>query len=282
MTSKISSWHPLRRHPTVALVLGLSPFLPAAVSAQQKPGEATSCVPHGEVARIMEMPTRSVYATLEADSNRSRTVTMYLATLLQEVALVFVPPDSTVPLLTYSFTLRLHKDGRLSDAQPVEPYIPSSLAEATIRAIDSASRRGGIGPAFFDMDEDPLPLRMVFRLGGEKSETTVPFYQMRFPAYFEYETDKPALSVPGNRAPKYPTELRELNIEGEVLIQFVVDTMGQADMRTVRLLGPSRVYREFVRSVFTALPKMRFTPAERRGCKVKQLVQLPFAFKLRR
>jgi hypothetical protein len=30
------------------------------------------------------------------------------------------------------------------------------------------------------------------------------------------------------------------------------------------------------------LPKMRFFPAERRGCKVRQLVQLPFGFRLSR
>jgi protein TonB len=130
------------------------------------------------------------------------------------------------------------------------------------------------------MEEDPLPLQMVFRLNDRKRETNVPFYKMRFPAYFEYETDKPALAAPGNPSPRYPHELRELNIEGEVLVQFVVDTMGRADMSTFRLLGPPRVYREFVRSVLNVLPKMRFTPAERRGCKVKQLVQLPCAFKL--
>ena len=123
---------------------------------------------------------------------------------------------------------------------------------------------------------------MVFRLDARKSELNVPFYRLRFPAYLEYETDKPALSVPGNAPPKYPPELREANIEGEVLVQFVVDTLGRADMRTFRLLGPPRVYREFLQAVIDALPKMRFTPALYRGCKVKQLVQLPFAFKLRR
>jgi TonB family protein len=282
MTSNVIRWHSLRRHPSVALGLALLSLVTPVASAQQNPATTPACVPHGEVLRKVDMPTRPVYATLQARNDTTRSVTMFLATLLQEIAFVFVPPDSVAPLLTYSFTLRLHKDGHLSDARPVESHIPSSLAEATIRAIDSASRLGGIGPAFFDMREDPLPLQMVFRLNERKTETNVPFYQMRFPAYLEYETDRPALSVPGNPAPRYPNELRELNIEGEVLVQFVVDTLGQADMRTFRLLGPSRVYREFVQSVINVLPKMRFSPAQRRGCKVKQLVQLPFAFKLHR
>ena len=165
--------------------------------------------------------------------------------------------------------------------RPVEPSISPALADATIRAIDSVSRLGGIGPAFFDMAQDPLPLRMIFRLDERRTELNVAFYRLKFPAFLEYETDKPALSVPGNQAPRYPPELRDLGIQGELLVQFVVDTAGRADMRTFRLLGPSRVYKEFLQAVIDALPKMRFTPALHRGCKVKQLVQLPFAFKLR-
>lgn len=272
--------HSIRRMGAPGLALSL--FLAAPTSAQEAPPAAGSCVPHGNIARIVEMPERLVYATLETRDRKSGALTMYLATLLQEIVFAFVAPDSTIPLPSYSFTMLLHKDGRLTDVQPVESYIPSSLAEATIRAIDSTSKLGGIGPVFLEMETDPLPLQMVFRLNDRKRETNVPFYQMRFPAYFEYETDKPALVARGSPSPRYPPELRELNIEGEVLLQLVVDTMGRADMSTLRLLGPPRVYREFVRAVFDVIPKMRFLPAERRGCKVKQLIHLPFAFKLNR
>lgn len=281
MASKVSAGRALRRRGAVALCLAWLSIPEAVAAAQQAPAKP-GCVPHGEISRVVERPARPVYATLEAYDDTSRTVRMYLATFLQEIARVFVPPDSIPPVLSYVFTLRLHKDGRLTDAQPLGSEVPAAVAEATIRAVDSASRLGGIGPVFFDMKEDPLPLRMVFRLDERKSELNVPFYRLRFPAYLEYETDKPALSVPGNAPPKYPPELREANIEGEVLVQFVVDTLGRADMRTFRLLGPPRVYREFLQAVIDALPKMRFTPALYRGCKVKQLVQLPFAFKLRR
>jgi hypothetical protein len=65
-------------------------------------------------------------------------------------------------------------------------------------------------------------------------------------------------------------------------VQFVVDTLGRADMRTFRLLGPRQVYREFLQAVIDVLPRMRFSPPLYRGCKVKQMVQLPFAFKLNR
>ncbi len=256
--------------------------MPGGVASAQQDSAKTACVPHGRISRILEVPSRPVYGRLEADGDTSRTVRMYLATLLQEVARVFTPPDSIPPLLTYAFTLRLHKDGRLTDTQPFQSEIPATLAEATIRAVDSTSRLGGIGPAFFDMKEDPLPLRLVFRLDEPRSELNVPFYQLRFPAYLQYETDKPALALPGSPRPRYPEELRRANIEGEVLVQFVVDTLGRADMRTFRLLGPRQVYREFLEAVIDVLPRMRFSPPLYRGCKVKQMVQLPFAFKLNR
>lgn len=52
--------------------------------------------------------------------------------------------------------------------------------------------------------------------------------------------------------------------------------------RTVRLLGPRQVYREFLEAVIELLPRMRFRSPLYRGCKVKQMVQLPCAFKLNR
>ena len=97
-------------------------------------------------------------------------------------------------------------------------------------------------------------------------------------AYFEFQVEKPALALPGNPSPRYPDVLRESNVEGEVLAQFVVDTSGRADMKTFKVLKSSHDL--FTASVRSVLPSMKFYPAEVGGRKVKQLVQLPFAFKL--
>ncbi|MDQ6830482.1 MAG: energy transducer TonB [Gemmatimonadota bacterium] len=48
--------------------------------------------------------------------------------------------------------------------------------------------------------------------------------------YFEFEVEKPALAKEGNPSPRYPAALRARNIEGQVLAQFLVDTLGRADM----------------------------------------------------
>jgi periplasmic protein TonB len=68
--------------------------------------------------------------------------------------------------------------------------------------------------------------------------------------------------------------------ESEVLVQFVVDTAGRADMASVRILRAN--YREFVEAVLKVLPEYRFQPATVNGCPARMYVQLPFAFAIRR
>ena len=41
--------------------------------------------------------------------------------------------------------------------------------------------------------------------------------------YLEYQVEVPVTPAPGNSPPRYPTELRSANIEGEVMAQFIVE-----------------------------------------------------------
>ena len=95
-------------------------------------------------------------------------------------------------------------------------------------------------------------------------------------ALFEFQVTKPVLPVAGSPTPSFPIDLRKAGVSGCVLVQFVVDTMGRADRGTLKLLAYSD--REFVQSIWDALPKMRFSPAELDGRKVRQLVHQPFTF----
>jgi TonB family protein len=63
---------------------------------------------------------------------------------------------------------------------------------------------------------------------------------------------------------------------GEVVVQFVVDTTGRPDMRTLKVLQSSDDL--FSESVRRALLRYRFFPAEIAGRKVRQLVKMPFIF----
>ena len=96
--------------------------------------------------------------------------------------------------------------------------------------------------------------------------------------YFEFQVEKQATPIPDSPHPQYPDTLRSANVEGEVLIQFVVDTSGRVEPGTVKVLKSTHPL--FTKSVKDALVTMRFSPAEIAGRKVRQLVQMPFVFSL--
>ncbi|MFI5246500.1 MAG: M56 family metallopeptidase, partial [Gemmatimonadales bacterium] len=96
--------------------------------------------------------------------------------------------------------------------------------------------------------------------------------------YFEYQVEQPVMAVPGSPSPKYPDILKKAGVAGEVIVSFVVDTMGKADVTSLKVLRSS--HELFVSSVATALPDMQFTPALVGGRKVKQLVMQPFVFQI--
>jgi TonB family C-terminal domain len=98
--------------------------------------------------------------------------------------------------------------------------------------------------------------------------------------YFEFQVEKPVLARENNPAPRYPSMLESARVEGEVLVQFVVDTSGRAEMGSFKVLKSSNDL--FTSAVKRVLPDMKFYAAEVGGRKVRQLVQMPFGFKVPR
>lgn len=98
--------------------------------------------------------------------------------------------------------------------------------------------------------------------------------------YFDFQVEKPVAPLPGGVSPRYPDILRSGGVEGQVLAQFVVDTTGRVEIASFRVLRSDHAM--FEQAVRSALPNMRFLPAEVGGRKVKQLVQQPFVFALQR
>ena len=96
------------------------------------------------------------------------------------------------------------------------------------------------------------------------------------PAYFEFQVMKPVRLLPDQPHPRYPESMRKSGIQGEVLAQFVVDTLGHADMSTFKVLRSNAT--EFTNAVRIGLPQMAFMPAELQDRKVRQVVQMPFNF----
>jgi len=96
--------------------------------------------------------------------------------------------------------------------------------------------------------------------------------------YFSFQVEKQVAQAPGSPTPQYPQTLQSAGIEGEVDAQFVVDTTGRADASTLKITKSTNDL--FSAAVRSALPRMRFYPAEIGGHKVRQLVQQPFTFSI--
>lgn len=80
--------------------------------------------------------------------------------------------------------------------------------------------------------------------------------------------------------PRYPQLLRDAGVEGETILRFVVDTLGRVEQSTVQVVQSTRP--AFALAVQAALPQMRFAPARIGERKVRQLVEFPLQFRLRR
>jgi periplasmic protein TonB len=97
-------------------------------------------------------------------------------------------------------------------------------------------------------------------------------------AFTELEVDKPVVMAPGMAAPLYPASLRAAGLSGNVIVEFVVDTLGRVEDGSSRVVSADHPL--FAASVRSALPTYRFLPAEAQGRRVRQLVRLPFRFSL--
>jgi protein TonB len=78
--------------------------------------------------------------------------------------------------------------------------------------------------------------------------------------------------------PVFPAALRASGRGGRVVVQFVVDTLGRAEMSDFRVVEANHPL--FADAVRSALPRYRFSPGEAGGRRVRTLVQLPFDFTL--
>ena len=81
-------------------------------------------------------------------------------------------------------------------------------------------------------------------------------------------------------SPRYPTSLRDAGVQGTVIVQFVIDTLGRAELDGLTVVEAAHPL--FAESVRSALTGYRFIPGEAAGRRVRTRVQLPFEFTLRR
>ena len=80
--------------------------------------------------------------------------------------------------------------------------------------------------------------------------------------------------------PRFPASLRAAGIEGSARFRFVVDTLGRVEMASVERMEAT--HEAFAVAFREALHRMRFRAASVGGRPVRQLVEFPIAFRVRR
>lgn len=97
-------------------------------------------------------------------------------------------------------------------------------------------------------------------------------------AYGADVVEKVAWPENGNPKPRYPEMLRQAGVEGSFVVEFVVDSTGRVDAKTLNF--PTTTHPMFLKAVKDALLRSRYFPAELAGIRVRQLVQQEFSFVL--
>jgi TonB family protein len=99
-------------------------------------------------------------------------------------------------------------------------------------------------------------------------------------AYVADQVDVVVAIAKGSPMPSYPSALRSTGIDGSARFRFVVDSTGRVEVNTVEQVLAS--HEAFGFAVRATLSRMRFTPAQVNGKTVRQLVELPFVFRVDR
>jgi TonB family protein len=155
-----------------------------------------------------------------------------------------------------------------------------------LRYVDAAPVGEGSGfargPVGGEVEKQPVLLSpRPGDLGTEESSTVDQRKYASYDTVFTIaEVDSAVAVDPASAAPAYPPALLKLGVEGSVMVRYVVDSFGRADLSTLQVLRASRV--EFAVAVREALPFMRFTPAKMGPKAVPQLVEQPFNFRIQK
>ena len=98
-------------------------------------------------------------------------------------------------------------------------------------------------------------------------------------AWTAAEVDDPVdILMPGRLV--YPAVLERAGVTGRVVVEFVVDTLGRAEPRTLRVVSSS--HPAFDQAARDAVLGTRFRPARARGLPVRQLARQQLSFVARR
>ena len=187
--------------------------------------------------------------------------------VVPEAEAVFTPVEYLIP-----------KD-RIAEMRPQRETVTFTTLNATLAG------EGFQQEARKEATRDEPRMEMVVPEGkkadaevAEKALEEQPPIQLGDSIMTELQVDSAVVRYENSAAPAYPESMLRRRIEGSVVVQYVVDTLGHADTLTFRVI--SATHADFARAVKNTLPFMRFRPAVMANRHVPQLVQQPFSFKI--
>ena len=201
----------------------------------------------------------------------------------------FSPAPSTElikpgPIFDGETVLELAPTGRITITRVIPAIDAPDLLPAVGRAVSSADSAELFVETAAALTDTPVVVHLrVFGTGSHLPapiDSTAPVITVAEQTVALTRAEVPALAVAGAGAPRYPPNQRSAGAWGAVMMQFVVDTRGQADVTSVRVLFSTHA--DFTRSVLDALPRMRYIPARVSGCAIAGWVRQRFEFRLER
>ena len=225
-----------------------------------------------------------IYFTAENIEERNPRV---VTDLLRTIPGTRVVPRGSQQVVTFRDTRCLPLiwiDGTAASAGYLDPdmFDPATLAGIEVYkgvssvpgALMGTNGKGSCGViAIWTKRREPTPKAASKPVTAEEISNLIASLRL----YTADDVEVPAASDPSRPiAPVYPDALLSEGIAGRVVAEFVVDTAGQADMSTFGTITTTHPL--FTEAVRRAIAGARFTPATLEGRRVRQLVQLPFAF----
>jgi periplasmic protein TonB len=226
---------------------------------------------------------------LESNATRQRQFSGTVASAMVHAGLIVAAVAVTVPVAAHE---------RSEPNEPIIPYVvprpaepaapqPAHTAQASA-PTESPIPRPTIefaepkGPVITDVTPTVIPTGAT-EIGPGLPVTGLPGSPIGAsgpPAGIvdEHLVDRAPRMLGRAEPPVFPSALRASGRSGRVVVQFVIDTLGRAEMAEFRPIESTDPL--FVESVRAALPRYRFSPGEAGGRKVRTLVQLPFDFTL--
>jgi hypothetical protein len=206
-------------------------------------------------------------------------------------------PTADTTFVWYSvptaLTVVAHSNGEMS-ARPLGAIGDSAATLLLLRAYNVARAQSEAFIAWPDGHVgDSLVLHLELRpeYVGDKPRLMEPGKVIRkFVAFYLTEPERvSAFQLLGQGIPVYPAREEMNRLEGEVLLQFIIDSTGRVERESIHDPWPvdkpyprgysATIYEDFARSAKSWIRDLRFSPARIGTCLVSQAALLPLRFK---